>query len=161
MSSLDSSMNSVATVVTTDFFRRLWPLNSESAYLKLARSITIVIGLIGTALALVMATWGISSLWDQFNMIVGLFAGGLGGIFVLGVFSKKTNGAGALTGLVVSGILQYLIKDYSSIHLLMYAFTGMFASIIIGYLSSQFFGSFEKEKMQFTYFGLKNKRPDE
>ena len=62
MSSLDSSMNSVSTVVTTDFFRRLRPLNSESAYLKMARRITIVIGIMGTGLALLMASWGISSL---------------------------------------------------------------------------------------------------
>lgn len=158
MSSLDSSMNSVATVVTTDFFRRLRPLGSESAYLKLARSITIIIGIIGTALALLMATWGISSLWDQFNMIVGLFAGGLGGIFALGIFSKKTNGAGALTGLLVSGVLQYLIKEFTSVHLLMYAFTGMFSSIAIGYLASMFWGKAEKEKQQFTYYNLKNKK---
>lgn len=155
MSSLDSSMNSVATVVTTDFFRRLRPLANESAYLKLARSITIIIGIIGTALALLMATWGISSLWDQFNMIVGLFAGGLGGVFVLGIFSKKTNGVGALLGLLVSGVLQYLIKEYTAVHLLMYAFTGMFSSIAIGYLASLFFGKAEKEKTQFTYFNLK------
>lgn len=155
MSSLDSSMNSVATVVTTDFFRRLRPLANESAYLKLARSITIIIGIIGTALALLMATWGISSLWDQFNMIVGLFAGGLGGVFVLGIFSEKTNGVGALLGLLVSGVLQYLIKEYTAVHLLMYAFTGMFSSIAIGYLASLFFGKVEKEKTQFTYFNLK------
>jgi len=155
MSSLDSSMNSVATVVTTDFFRRLRPLKNENAYLKLARTITIIIGIIGTGFALMMASWGISSLWDQFNLLVGLFAGGLGGVFVLGIFSKKANGAGALIGLVVSGLLQYLIKEYTSIHLLMYASTGMFSSIAIGYLASLIFGNHDEEKMQFTYYNLK------
>jgi Na+/proline symporter len=155
MSSLDSSMNSVATVITTDFFRRLRPLGSEAAYLKMARSITIVIGIMGTALALLMATWGISSLWDHFNMIVGLFAGGLGGVFVLGIFSKRTNGAGALTGLLASGVLQYLVKEFTEVHLLLYAFTGMFSSITIGYLASLFFGELEEDKMRFTYFNLK------
>lgn len=69
MSSLDSSMNSVSTVITTDFFRRLRPLNSEKAYLKLARILTIIIGIFGTGLALMMASWGISSLWDQFKPV--------------------------------------------------------------------------------------------
>jgi cyclically-permuted mutarotase family protein len=155
MSSLDSSMNSVATVVTTDFFRRLRPLNGEAAYLKLARRITIIIGMIGTALALLMATWGISSLWDHFNMIVGLFAGGLGGVFVLGIFSKRASGAGALTGLLLSGVLQYLVKEFTDVHLLLYAFTGMFSSVVIGYLASLFFGKEEEEKIKFTYFNLK------
>ena len=157
MSSLDSSMNSVSTVITTDFFRRLRPLSSESAYLKMARSITIVIGILGTGLALLMASWGISSLWDHFNLIVGLFAGGLGGIFVLGIFSKKANGVGALIGLMASGVIQYLIKDFTDTHLLMYAFTGMFSSIAIGYLASLFFGENETEKLQYTYYNLKNK----
>lgn len=155
MSSLDSSMNSVATVITTDFFRRLRPLSSEAAYLNLARILTVGVGLLGTGFALMMASWGIASLWDQFNMIVGLFAGGLGGIFVLGIFSKKANGAGALTGLLVSGVFQYLIKEYTSVHLLMYAFTGMFISIGVGYLASLFLGNHQEEKMQFTYSSLK------
>lgn len=158
MSSLDSSMNSMATVVTTDFLRRLRPVKSESAYLKTARGITILVGIIGTGLALMMASWGISSLWDQFNMIVGLFAGGLGGIFLLGIFSKKANGPGALIGLLASGILQYLIKEHTSIHLLMYAFTGMFLSILIGWMASLIAGGQEKGKIALTYSGLKNNK---
>ena len=157
MSSLDSSMNSVSTVITTDFFRRLNPLKNEAAYLKTARIITIIIGIMGTVLAIMMASWGISSLWDQFNMIVGLFAGGLGGVFILGIFSNKTNGTGALIGLLLSGILQYLIKEYTSIHLLMYAFTGMFTSIVIGYLASMVFGSHDKEKVKYNYYNLKER----
>ncbi len=136
MSSLDSSMNSVSTVVTTDFFRRLWPLSNEKAYLKLARSTTAIIGILGTGLALMMANWGISSLWDQFNMIVGLFTGGLGGIFILGIFTQKANGTGAVWGLILSGILQFLIKEYTDIHLLLYAFTGLVSSFTLGYLIS-------------------------
>jgi len=139
MSSLDSSMNSVSTVITTDFIRRLRPLSNEGKYLKLARTITIIIGSLGTFVALMMATWGISSLWDQFNMIVGLFAGGLGGVFVLGIFVKSASGYGALIGLILSGVVQYFISEYSEIHFLMYAFTGMVASISIGWLTSFIF----------------------
>jgi len=154
MSSLDSSMNSVATVITTDFIRRLKPLKSEKAYLKTARIITVIIGLLGTSLALLMATWGISSLWDQFNMIIGLFAGGLGGIFVLGIFSKKTNGTGAIIGLIASGIGQYFIKQYTDIHFLLYAFTGMMIAIVVGYLLSLMMGENIKEKQAYTYYDL-------
>ncbi len=154
MSSLDSSMNSVSTVITTDFIRRLKPLKKDNNYLKTARIITIIIGLLGTGLALLMATWGISSLWDQFNMIIGLFTGGLGGIFVLGIFSKKTNGTGAIFGLVVSGIGQYFIKEYTEIHLLLYAFTGMMIAIMVGYLVSLMIGQNTTEKQTYTYYNL-------
>lgn len=155
MSSLDSSMNSVATVITTDFFRRLRPLSSEAAYLKTARGITIGIGILGTGLALMMSSWGISSLWDQFNLIVGLFTGGLGGVFVLGIFFRRATGSGALLGLLASGILQYFIKEYTDIHLLLYAFTGMISCIVIGYLASFSAGQDDVDKQQFTYANLK------
>lgn len=154
MSSLDSSMNSVATVITTDFIRRLNPLTNENNYLKVARIITVIIGLLGTGLALLMATWGISSLWDQFNTIVGLFAGGLGGIFVLGIFSKHTNGTGAIIGLITSGIGQYFIKEYTDIHFLLYAFTGMIIAILVGYFSSFVIGRNTPENQTYSYLGL-------
>jgi SSS family transporter len=156
MSSLDSSMNSVATVITTDFVRRLNPLTNEANYLRLARVITIIIGIMGTGLALLMATWGIASLWDQFNMIIGLFAGGLGGIFLLGIFSSKASGKGAIIGLIISGIAQYFIKEYTSVNLLLYAFTGMIISVIIGYLASLVLGEKSSaSKQAYTYYALK------
>ncbi len=161
MSSLDSSMNSAATVVTTDFYRRLQPARSEAAFLRLARRITLVAGILGTGLALLMATWGVSSLWDQFNMIVGLFAGGLGGVFLLGIFSRRANGTGAIIGLAASGIVQYLIKEHTPVHLLLYAFTGMFTAVIIGYLTSRLVGRTDSRQQQFTYFAIRHpqKRP--
>ena len=154
MSSLDSSMNSVSTVITTDFIKRLRPLKSEQNYLKTARIITAIIGLLGTALALTMATWGISSLWDQFNIFVGLFTGGLGGIFILGIFTKKANGIGAVTGLVVSGLVQFWIRSFTDIHLLLYAFTGIIVSFGVGYIVSLVSGSSEGDKSDWSYFGL-------
>lgn len=136
MSSLDSAMNSVSTVITTDFFRRLRPLKAEATYLTVARWLTVIIGVVGTGLALMMAGLGVSSLWDQFNMIIGLFAGGLGGVFLLGIFVKRANGRSAIIGLVASGIVQFLVKEFTDVHLLLYAFTGMVSAVIIGYLAS-------------------------
>ncbi len=158
MSSLDSSMNSVSAVFTTDFLRRLRPQTNEKRYLLLARWITVVTGVVGTSLALMMATWGISSLWDQFNMIVGLFTGGLGGIFLLGIFSKRTNGAGAVAGLVLSALLQYAIKEYTDVHLLLYSFTGMIAAVITGYLVSSFTGSNTPHAEDYTLAGIRRKK---
>lgn len=155
MSSLDSSMNSVSTVLTTDFYRLYSTDKSEAFYLRLAKVFTVIIGVIGTGLALVMATWGISSLWDQFNMIIGLFAGGLGGVFLLGIFNPKANAAGALLGLLFSGLLQYLIKEFTSTHLLLYAFTGLSTSFILGSLFSLGFKQHNPTANQYTFNQLK------
>ncbi|RMG19552.1 MAG: sodium transporter, partial [Bacteroidetes bacterium] len=139
MSSIDSSMNSVATVITTDFVRRFRKGISEQTYLKLARALTVGVGLTGTALALYMAQGGSTSLWDDFNTIVGLFAGGLGGIFLLGILSKRANGPGAVAGLLVSGGAQYLISEFTQVHFLLYACTGLLTAWGVGYLASLLF----------------------
>ena len=155
MSSLDSSMNSVSTVITTDFFRRFDNRRSEADYLRVARMITVIIGTLGTGLALVMAAWGISSLWDQFNVIVGLFAGGLGGVFLLGIFFKRANGMGAFIGLMISGLIQYFVRESTEIHLLMYAFTGMISAILFGYVCSLFFQKPQNSHLKYTLSELK------
>ncbi len=136
MSSLDSSMNSVATVVTTDFFQRFRPNADEHQSLQVAKWTTGVVGVSGTAFALLMASWDIKSLWDQLNLFIGLFAGGLGGLFLLGMFTRRANGAGSVTGLVVSALVQFLVKAYTPASFLLYSFTGMVACVVVGYLAS-------------------------
>ncbi len=113
---------------------------------------TLLIGVIGTALALVMAHWGISSLWDQFNTILGLFTGGLGGLFVLGLFFPKANARGALLGLLFSGVIQYGISQYTNVNLLMYAFTGLAACVVSGYLFSLIWPSQPKDLAGLTVY---------
>lgn len=139
MSSLDSSMNSVATVVVNDGLRRFQPRISDRAALRVAQWTTGVVGIMGTAFALVMVGWNIKSLWDQFNTFIGLFAGGLGGLFLLGMFTRKANGSGAVIGLIVSGLVQYTVKEYTQIHLLLYTLSGILSCVVVGYLSSFFF----------------------
>lgn len=139
MSTMSSSMNSVTTAIITDFYRRFRPENHEKTYLHLARMITLFIGAAGMAIALVMAKSGISSLWDQFNTILGLFTGGLGGLFVLGIFTERANARGALIGIFLSGGIQYFVKNYTDINLLLYAFTGLVSCVIFGYLFSMVF----------------------
>jgi len=151
MSSLDSSMNSVATVVTTDFYKRLFPPQSESHYLTFARIITLLTGIAGTSLALYIAQGGVTSLWDQFNLIVGLFAGGLGGIFVLGIFSRQAHGKGALVGLVLSGIVQFYITRFTDIHLLLYTATGFVSAWLLGWVFSWILPSKHKDIAGLTY----------
>lgn len=161
MSSLDSSMNSVATVVTTDFYAKLFPFRSSEGEHKLtfARIVTIIVGLAGTILALLMADTGISSLWDQFNMIIGLFAGGLGGIFLIGILSERSNGKGAVLGLIASGLVQFLIKYHTTLSLHLYALTGLLTAMAFTFLFSLFF---EKPSPQaidgLTYRTIKKKK---
>lgn len=140
MSSLDSSMNSVATVITIDFHKSMERITQKSIRpLNFARAVTIIIGTLGTGLALWMANLGIPSLWDQFNMLIGLFAGGLGGIFLIGIISRKVNSQGALIGFVGSALVQILIKYHTSLSIHLYALTGLASAMAITWLFSAFF----------------------
>jgi len=136
MSSLDSSMNSVATAITTDFYRRFNPTVDDSSCLRIARWITVIVGLSGLGFALIMAGWDIQSLWDQLNTFIGLFVGGLGGLFILGIFCRRAHGIGAVIGLIVCSIVQFIVKEMTPISFLLYSFTGMISCVIVGYVSS-------------------------
>ncbi len=152
MSTLSSSMNSVTTAIITDFYRPAFPDKEEKKYLSIAKITTLIIGVIGTGLALYMAHMGISSLWDQFNTILGLFTGGLGGMFVLGIFTKRANARGAIAGLILSGLVQYYISQYTNTNLLLYAFTGLITCVVFGYLFSLLFGAQKKDLQGLTIY---------
>ncbi|SIO49663.1 sodium:solute symporter family transporter [Chitinophaga niabensis] len=136
MGSLNGSVNAVSTVFVNDFYRKFFPGKSEKNYLNTARAATLLVGIFGTVIALVMAGTGIVSLWDQFNTILGLFTGGIAGLFVLGIFTKRANAFGAAAGLIASGICQFLIYRYTQVNLLLYALTGLASCAGFGYIFS-------------------------
>ncbi len=158
MSSLDSSMNSVATVITTDFYQRFKPTSTEASRLNLAKWTTAIIGVAGTLFALLMATWDIKSLWDQLNTFIGLFAGGLGGLFLLGICTRRANGFGAVVGLIVSGFVQWYVKEFTAAHFFLYAVTGTLSCLIVGYLAS-LVGGLSKDTTGLTMYSM-GKRND-
>ena len=140
MSSLSSSMNSGAASFSADVYDRYGFVWNEDP-LKMARWTTLCIGMMGILFALFMATADIKSLWDQFNKILGLIFGSLGGVFMLGLLTKKANTKGVLIGIVVSFTIQLTISFQQSVHLLMYAATGMISCFISGYFGSLLFKS--------------------
>ncbi|MGV3600497.1 MAG: sodium:solute symporter family transporter [Dyadobacter fermentans] len=136
MSSTEASMNSTATLLTTDFYQKLNPGVTPKQTLFFARAATLLLGIFVTCIALYMAHKGVSSLWDRFNTILGLFTGCIGGAFVLGIFTTKASGNGVMAGMALSCVTQLLIQQYTDIHLLMYAFTGLVSCVGFGYVLS-------------------------
>ncbi len=144
MGALNGSVNCVATVFTNDLFRPFSPNLPEKTYLRTARWVTFTVGVFGMVVALLMAQWKAYSLWDQFNVILGLFTGSIGGVFMLGIFTTRANGPGVVAGLILSTIFQFWVSQYTSLNLLMYAFTGLVSSLLFGYLFSLVFSAPKK-----------------
>jgi SSS family solute:Na+ symporter len=88
MSSVDSSLNSSATIIWSDLYKRYVNRNpSESQSIRVLKISTMVWGILGTFFSLALI--GIESLLDTWWRLSGIFAGGMLGLFLLGFFSKS------------------------------------------------------------------------
>jgi len=136
MSSLDSSMHSVSTVITVDFYKRFNRGYSDVKAMIVARRVTIIVGILGTAVACVMAAFPIASLFFFFQEIVGLFGSALAGIFMLGIFFRKANWIGTLIGAVLSVISLIFVKYFTPLNFYIYPLIAIPVCVITGYLAS-------------------------
>jgi len=142
-STISSSLNSVATAWIKDFdARMIRPGRADALYLRSAKWVVFLIGVIGIGVACVMATSEIESAFKTFNKLIGLTAGALGGLFALGVFTKRANGVGAMVGALVGfGTVLTLYFSGSSVSGLLYAMIGFGCCFGVGYVVSLFTGS--------------------
>ncbi len=148
MSTLSANLNSAASAITTDFYRRLVLLNrtieqseqsNNSRLLLCGKISTIIVGLLGGAMALWLANAEIGNIYDQFQRFLGILTGGLGCLFFMGIFMKKVNGFGATCGLVANYIVCFGLDQISLAgkpHVLLFGFLGMVACLIVSPIAS-------------------------
>jgi Na+/proline symporter len=128
--------------------------------LNTARILTVIFGIAGTVLALVFASADIKSLLDQFFAVLGLFGGALGGLFLLGMFTKRAKGKGAVAGAVVGAICLYFVSQFTNTHVYLYAAIGIVSTIISGYIFSLIFKEKGKDISGLTVYDLRPKTQD-
>jgi len=139
MSSLDSSMNSLASVLVNDYYRRFTKGVTEKSALRLARALTLLLGAFGTGLALFLATRDSTSLFNDYLKLLGMAGGGLAGVMALGMLTKRATGPAALTGAVISSILVYYVNLYNLTHFFMHGAVGFLTAFGIGFGLSTIF----------------------
>jgi len=106
MSTVSTSLNSSATIIFNDFYRRFVRADAtEKQSMLVVRSTTLVWGALGTGIALAMIE--VASALDAWWTLAGIFGGGMLGLFLLGFLSPRTCGRAAMTG-VVAGVLVIL-----------------------------------------------------
>ena len=157
MSTLSSSMNSAATAYIVDIHSKMTKQKGHSN-LRMAQMATCLLGLAGIVFALIMATWEIKSLWDEFNKILGIILGSMGGLFLLGMMTRKANAGGALCGIIGSMMVQLLVIQNQTVHLLLYTATGFISCFLIGYAASFFFSSGKRNIDNMTIYKLFSKK---
>lgn len=157
-STLSTSMNSTSTAFVTDFIRRFNLVNSDGAYLNLARLMTVVFGSLGTGFAVLCAMADIKSLWEAAMAFIGLFGGAMCGLFILGIFTERSNGIGAVIGAVTGALGLFLIQRMTQVHFLLYAIVGITICFIVGYLTSLMIPAKQKRIEGLTIYSLKKNR---
>lgn len=133
-STLSSSLNSVATAYVTDFHRRFRVAASDRECLRVARLVTVLVGIAGMGAALWIARSDVRSLFEAFLNVIGMFGGTISGLFILGIFTRSANGPGALLGALASASAVWVV--HSHIHFYWYAFTGITTCVLVGYFAS-------------------------
>ena len=152
MSTLSANLNSAASAITTDFYRRLreegrgmreegrGKRDEGSGLLLCGKISTVVVGVLGGAMALWLANADIGNIYDQFQRFLGILTGGLGCLFFMGIFMKRVNGFGATCGLVANYAVCFGLDRISFAgkpHLLLFGFLGMVACLVVAPLASR------------------------
>jgi cyclically-permuted mutarotase family protein len=150
MSTVSSNVNSISTAFTTDFYRHFFPQSPDKKLLGVARWSGVLFGVTGVALALLMATLSILSLFDYFNTILGLLASGLGALFLMGIFFPRIGARSALTGFLLGTGTLIAISVFTEISFLLYGFIGMALTLLFSLFASLVFPS-RKELTGFTW----------
>lgn len=101
MSSLDSSINSIATVTTVDLLKPwLAPGRDDRFYLRFARLIAVLASAVMIGGAVFFSSVEKESMNDLSWIIASVFGGCLLGLFMLGFFTRRVDNTAAVIGLL-------------------------------------------------------------
>jgi SSS family solute:Na+ symporter len=143
MSTLDSSLNSSATVWTVDFYKRLVnPDASDARQVTVVRTATAVIGVIATVASLLMID--AKSALDVWWKISAVFGGGMLGLFLCALFYRGMQPRQAMLATAV-GVLFVTWATVSStwfagaswefpLHAMMIGVCGTLVVVVTGFL---------------------------
>jgi SSS family solute:Na+ symporter len=96
----DSSFNCIATLFHCDIYKRyLRPTVSERESLLVLRISTLACGVIGVAISIAMIR--VKTILDAWWALAGIMAGGILGLFLLGLVSRRAGNKAAIAGVTV------------------------------------------------------------
>lgn len=160
MSSLSSSIHSISTAFSVDFFDRFRPGSTEKQRVARGRIMVIIVGLFGTILSCWLASREVISLYFFFQEVLGLLASALAGIFMLGIFTESATAKGTLAGAITSILCMVFVDFFTPLHFYIFPLIGIPVCVIVGYLVSQVTESEKKDLSGLTYRNLTSDEED-
>ncbi len=134
MSNLSAALNSLSSTTMVDFYLRLRPETAESRRLMLSRGATVVWGIVLFALALASRHGG--KVLETGLSIASVAYGGLLGVFLLGVLTRRATQAGAIAGMLCGLALNGYLWKGTQIAFTWYVTFGATTTFVVGYLMS-------------------------
>jgi Na+/proline symporter len=139
MGSLSGTINSVATLLSVDFYEKLARNPTQRKSVRFAEWMSVVIGLVGIGLALLLSYYDIHSLLDLTIELGGLLGGGFAGAYTLGMFTRRANSAGVAIGIAAAIVVTLLAWSMKLLHPYFYLAISILVCILVGYVASLFF----------------------
>ena len=104
MSTVSTSLNSTATIVLTDYYKKYINKQAgEKASMNVLRITSLVTGLLGILIAILLV--GVESVLDAWWALASVFSGGMLGLFLLGFIVKRSGRTEAITAVIMGVIL--------------------------------------------------------
>ena len=104
MSTVSTSLNSTATIVLTDYYKKYFNRQAgEKASMNVLRISSLATGLLGIFIAILLV--GVESVLDAWWALASIFSGGMLGLFLLGFVVKRSGRTEAITGVILGVIL--------------------------------------------------------
>lgn len=152
MSTLSSCINSVATLVSVDFYERYAKHATPKKSLALATTTTVIGGFIGIGTALLLAKADIQSALDTSFALGGLLGGGFAGCYALGIFTRRANWQGTMIGVAASLVITLTAWSFDAVHPFFYIFIANLSTIVVGYLASLIFPAPQQSLLGLTIY---------
>ena len=141
MSTVATSVTSCATIIYTDYYRKLRHQPSEAESLFTLKASSVLVGAVGVIVAIALTN--VESILDAWWILSSVFSGGMLGLFLLGFISKKVQNVHAFLG-VLSGFIviawisaaEWLGLPSSGLHGYLAIVLGTMSIFIVGFALS-------------------------
>ena len=134
MSNLSAALNSLSSTSMVDFYIRLRPLTSEIRRIWLSRAAMVVWALVLFGLALLARHGG--RVIEVGLTIASIAYGGMLGVFLLGVLTRRASEGGAMMGMICGLALNLYLWLFTSVAFTWYVTLGSMVTFAVGYAAS-------------------------
>jgi len=138
MSNLSAALNALASTTVMDFMKPMLAVRkpglTEDYFLSMARKATIFWGLALVAVGILARQWG--SVLEAGLGIASIVYGGLLGVFLLGILTKRVGEGAAMAGMTAGLATMLYVKFGTRIAFTWYVLIGTSVTFLVGLLSS-------------------------